>query len=153
MAIQLQTQTDPYNLQGNTRPLQGAAVPLQGSGMPVAAAPAPVVQQTAPRPAIAAPAAAPAVSTPQTFKFASGQQVSYDPITGQQAVLQPKVPAPAPVVDPNQRLATNAGLSGASTDDYLKMLGSQTAITPEERASIYQQLGIPDLAASARSEE
>jgi hypothetical protein len=149
MAIQLQTQTDPYNLQGNTRPLQGAAVPLQGSGMPVAAAPAPVVQQTAPRPAIAAPAAAPAVSTPQTFKFASGQQVSYDPITGQQAVLQPKVPAPAPVVDPNQRLATNAGLSGASTDDYLKMLGSQTAITPEERASIYQQLGIPDLAASA----
>src|ERR1035437_493213 len=51
--------------------------------------------------------------------------------------------------DPYKNLATNAGLSGASTDDFLKMLGSQTAITPQERASIYQQLGIPDLAASA----
>ena len=145
MAVQLFG--DPFNLQGNQGGMPAALGVAQA---PTPAPVAPVVQPavpTAPKPA------APVVSTPQTFKFASGQQVSYDPITGQQAVLQPKAPAQngggiQNTGDPYQNLATNAGLSGATTDDYLKMLGSQTAITPEERASIYQQLGIPDLATS-----
>jgi phage baseplate assembly protein gpV len=141
-----QLQGDPYNVQSNQPPPQGLPMPVQGLPMPVVPAAVPVAAPAAtpvavpvvpqPRPAPAAPV----VTTPQTFSFDSGQQVQYDPVTGQQTVLQP--------VDQNQTLATNAGLSGATVDDFLKMLGSQTAITPQERAAIYQQLGIPDLANS-----
>ena len=56
------------------------------------------------------------------------------------------VGSPTPdVTDPNQSLARAAALAGLSIDDYLKLVAGQYTVTPEERAKISQDLGIPAL--------
>lgn len=53
--------------------------------------------------------------------------------------------SPGAVTDPNQALARAAAQAGLSVDDYLKLTSGQYAVTPEERAKINQDLGIPGL--------
>lgn len=51
--------------------------------------------------------------------------------------------------NPNQSIASGAGSAGLSVDDYLKLIQSGTALTPDQITAIQSQLGIPEAASSA----
>ncbi|MGE0126674.1 MAG: hypothetical protein AB7U82_01120 [Blastocatellales bacterium] len=86
-----------------------------------------------------------ALTADQLFAYASS--LGYGQIS---SFEQLKANASAPeqdgmsggVVDPNEALASAAGLANTSFDDYLKIVAGQTGLTETERQSIRDSLGI-----------